>query len=111
MNSEDVSGLVLGQIAGRESLPNYHGVDLSRCLVPPRRMQVINRSVRNGVCEDSTETAWLVLEEEPGRKNGYKIVFSEQIGMFGLATRGFESDAHPVLCGYYGDFPTTLEAM
>jgi|HubBroStandDraft_6_1064221.scaffolds.fasta_scaffold1744531_1 hypothetical protein len=111
MNSEDLSVLVLGQIAGRESLPNYHGVDLGRCLVPPRRMQVINRSVRDGMCEDSTETVWLVLEEDPDKGDGYKIVFNEQIGMFGLAIRGFESDAHPVLCGYYGDFPTTLEAM
>jgi hypothetical protein len=111
MDSDDVASLVRNQIAGRISLPNSHGVDLSLCLVSPTAIRVIHRSVRDGRLEDAVEKVWLVLEENPLKKDGYKIVFNEQRGMFGLASNGFETDRYPILCGYYGDFPTTLESM
>ena len=111
MNSNEVMHLVRRQIAGRSSLPNSHGVVLGNCLVRPTRIKVINRIVQEGKIRDSVETVWLVLEENPHEKDGYKVVFSEQQGMFGLASVGFETDQHPVLCGFYGDFPTTLSSM
>jgi hypothetical protein len=111
MNADDVSRLVTKQIAGRSSLPNLHGVDMSRCHLTPRPIQVIDRSVLNGKLKDSQEQVWLVLEERPTEKDGYKIVFSERRGAFGLASPGFATDQHPILCGWYGDFPTTLAAM
>jgi hypothetical protein len=67
--------------------------------------------VRNGKIKDSTEMVWLVLEEDPGKPDGYKIVFNEAIGKFGLISSGFSTDPFPVLCGYYGDFPATLAGM
>ena len=111
MNANDVSKLVIQEIDGRISLPNSHGVDLKPCLVTPILIPVINRSVRQGKREDFIERVWLVLEEKPFEKDGYKIVFNEQRQMFGLASCGFDTDLHPVLCGYYGDFRTTLAGM
>ena len=77
----------------------------------PTRIHVIHRSVLKGKIKDSTETVWLVLEERPVERDGYKIIFNEQRGLFGLASSGCPNDPFPVLCGYYGDFPTTLASM
>jgi hypothetical protein len=111
MESAAVSSLVREQIGGRESLPNSHGIDIRHCLTTPTIIKVIHRKVKNGQIEDSIETVWLVLEEDPVAKGGYKIVFSEDRGLFGLASVGFANNPYPVLCGYYGDFPTTLASM
>ncbi len=35
---------------------------------------------------------WLVLEEDPDTRNGYKIIHDEKEKMFGLATPGTEKD-------------------
>ena len=111
MSAVDVSRIVYDQVGTSECLPNSHGVDLRRCLTTPTLIKVIHRRVLNGEIEDSIETVWLVLEERPSEKDGYKIVFNEQRGLFGLASPGFPKDPFPVLCGYYGDFPTTLASM
>jgi hypothetical protein len=111
MSPDDVMELVRSQIAGRPSLPNSHGVDLERCLVWPATIQVIDRSVRDGRLEDTVETVWLILEEQRPGKDGYRIVFNEQRMLFGLASPGFKTDRHLVLCGYYGSFPKTLQCM
>ena len=52
---------------------------------------------------------WLVLEENPRTRGGYKIVFDEQRREFGLATR--EQSGRDVLLGFYGTFMETLDAM
>lgn len=111
MNAVDVSRVITEQIGGRESLPNLHGIDLRRCLTTPTVIKVTHRRVTKGKIQDSTETVWLVLEERPVEKDGYKIIFNERRGTFGLASSGFPDDPFPVLCGYYGDFPTTLASM
>ncbi len=111
MDAADVSKLIQLQIAGRQSPPNSHGVDLHRCLVRPVRISVVNRSVLRGKIRDAVEDVWLVLEERPGAREGYQIVFSESGKAFGLVSEGLPSDTLPILCGWYGDFPTTLAAM
>lgn len=111
MNAADVSHIILDQVGNRASLPNSHGVDLCRCLVAPTLVKIIHRRVLGGEIEDSIETVWLVLEERPSEKDGYKIDFNEQRRSFGLASAGFPNDPFPVLYGYYGDFPTTLASM
>jgi hypothetical protein len=52
---------------------------------------------------------WLVLEERPDQRNGYKIVFDESRGDFGLACPGIAG--HDIFLGCYGSFWTTFEAM
>jgi hypothetical protein len=111
MNARDVSRIIEDQIGNRECLPNSHHIDLRRCLTTPTLIKVTHRRVLSGRTKDSIETVWLVLEERPTEKDGYKIIYNEERGLFGLASSGFPRDPFPVLCGYYGSFPTTLACM
>ena len=111
MKAADVSQVIKDQIGSSKSLPNSHGVVLHRCLTTPTLIKVIHRKVIGGKTKDSIETVWLVLEERSGDEDGYKIIFNEQRNSFGLVSAGFPKDSHPVLCGYYGDFPTALACM
>ena len=103
--------MIEDQLKASESLPNSHGINLRRCLTTPTLIKMTDRKVLNGKVKDSIETVWLVLEERPGEQEGYKIIFNAARGLFGLASQGFPNDQFPVLCGYYGDFPTTLASM
>lgn len=51
---------------------------------------------------------WLVLEETPGSKDGYLIVYDERRHSFGLAD--WDGDT-PVFLGFHGRFLDALEAM
>ena len=51
---------------------------------------------------------WIVLEETPGKKEGYLIAFDERTRKFGLVDWGGDV---PVFLGYYGSFMDTLEGM
>jgi hypothetical protein len=52
---------------------------------------------------------WIVLEECPETMDGYKIVYDESRGRFGLAMRTEEGELHYL--GAYGGFMKTLDAM
>jgi len=53
---------------------------------------------------------WLVLEEVPDTRDGYKIVYDDRTGMFGLACRGFSG--RDVYLGAYGNnFFEAFDAM
>lgn len=51
---------------------------------------------------------WIVLEETPGKKDGYLIVFDERKRMFGLADWGADG---PDFLGFHGSFLKTLKGM
>lgn len=104
MEASEVSEIIERAISGHWSLSNAHGVDLKRCLVPP-----IKKTYEDSFREGETIELWLVLEEIPADKSGYKIVYDERSGMFGLATNG--AHAHGVFIGFYGTFLETLEGM
>lgn len=104
MKASEVSKLIEREINGDWSLSNAHGVNLRRCLVIPT-IQIYENSFRDG----ETLELWLVLEETPGDESGYKIVFDEKSGAFGLATKGFRR--RDVFLGFYGTFLDTLEGM
>jgi len=110
MKSKDVQEYVRQQISDRWGQSNSHGVNLRTALVSPYKTRMTNRLVQKGKIKDSVVEVWVVLEEEP-RGDGYIIFFDENYGNFGLATKGFKTDQYPVICGYYGDFWTTLEGM
>ena len=80
-------------------------------MTKPAQITVTHREVLGATIRDSSETVWLVLEQRPAEKDGYKIIFNEERGIFGLAYGGLPDDQFPVLCGYYGDFPETLASM
>lgn len=108
MTGADVAAVIEEQVA--PALPDQLQ-RLRQSLVEPRRTNVINRTVREGELRDSIASAWLVFEEDPVSGSGYKIVFDDEDGAFGLATRGFPQDAHLVMCGWYGDLLTAFVAM
>jgi hypothetical protein len=111
MNAERIKELVNSQIGDRWDTKNDHGVVLRETLVPPEQITVIERLVRNSKPHDRLVDVWVVLIEEPKSGSGYRIVAALDGGKFGLASGGFPSDGHLVLCGWYGDFLTTFRAM
>jgi hypothetical protein len=111
MDAKYVRNLVERQIDGAWDTINHHGVDLRKALVPPQRITVIERLVRRGVTQDRLVEVWLVLVEASASGAGYRIVVALDGSMFGVASEGFPSDEHLVLCGWYGDFMTALGGM
>src|SRR5271166_5656850 len=111
MTSDDVRKRVEAEIGGGSSESSLHGIDLRQCLVRPTLTKVIHQRVKDGRIHEEVSEVWLVLEETRGKRDGYKVVFDENSGKFGLATPGFASDPHLCLFGWYGDFMTTIKAM
>ncbi len=109
MDAEAVRGLIEREVAGDWSLTNLHGCDLRRCLVPPELREYDDSCPgRPAVEPHPVIRLWLVLEETPGDRDGYKIVYGEEAGMFGLAVPGSPRD---VFLGYYGSFLDTYVRM
>lgn len=105
MKASEVSAIIEQEIDGNWSRSNAHGVDLKRCLIVPPVKRIYEDSFKEG----ETLALWLVLEEIPESSTGYKIVFDEASGMFGLAISGAHNN--DVLIGFYGTFLETLEGM
>ncbi len=96
MTGEERRAQVEVEIAGDWTRTNGHGCDLSRCLVDPVKL-----SFEDAVDPSATIDLWLVFEDEPDTRDGYKIVCDDQGGMFGLACRFFSGrDGY---LGAYGD--------
>lgn len=109
MTSEEVRSLVEQEIGGEWALTNAHGCDLRRCLVNPELREYGDfgggRDLDNPVTSISL---WLVLEENPDDCSGYKIVYGEECGMFGLASSSARGD---VFLGFYGTFREAFTGM
>lgn len=104
MTADQVRQRVLAEIGDQWEKSNAHGVDLRKCLVDPEK-----HKFRNGCDENVFLDLWLVLEEDPGNKSGYKIVYDEEDDNYGLAM----SDVRHGLTyiGTYGTFMETLQSM
>ncbi len=111
MTPDDVSRKIDAEIDGRWNESNLHGINLRGCIVPPTVTKLIHRKVEAGRIYESVIEVWLVLEEKPIEKDGYKIIFDEASGMFGLASQGWPSDPHPSLDGFYSDFMSAVKGM
>src|SRR5262245_22614344 len=99
MTAEEVSEIIDAELQDQAAIQNLHGVELPRCLVPPRRVTCRNTfpQLRGGKALD----VWLVLEEMPGSHDGYVIVFDEINQQFGLA--GWNNGGLSFF-GYHGTF-------
>jgi hypothetical protein len=106
MTPDEVRAIVEAEIGNDWSRENPHGVDLRACLVTPRLVSCQNTfpQLEGGRPLD----LWIVLEETPGKKDGYLIAFDERTRKFGLADWGGDV---PVFLGYHGSFMDTLEGM
>jgi hypothetical protein len=111
LDAEQVRRIVIDAIGDSWDAPNAHGVDLREALVPPSLIKVIQQTVHEGEIHDTVIDAWLVLIENPESGDGYRIVANADGSDFGLAIQGSSKDAPLFLCGWYGDFVNTLEAM
>jgi hypothetical protein len=109
MNSETVREWIEREVAGDWTRTNLHGCDLRRCLVPPELREYDDLGGGRPQVEPyPVVRLWLVLEETPEDRDGYKIVFGEEAGMFGLAVPGAPRDR---FIGYYGSFLETYRGM
>ena len=112
MTAADVSKLIAGEIAavGEDWLTmpdnNPHGLDMSRCLIEPERVvcKITFPAFRAG----KPFEAWLVLEELPNNDDGYRIIFDEELGKFGLACG---TRREPAFIGWHGSFLNTVQGM
>jgi len=101
-----VRAIVEAEIDGDWSQSNWHHVDLRKCVIHPR--EVVCRNTFPRLNGGKPLRLWIVLEECPGTKDGYVIVFDEQQHVFGLAN--WDGDT-PVFIGHYGTFMNTLQGM
>ena len=111
LDEKEIRALVESQIGDSWDVTQTHGVDLRTALVPPRRITVIDRRVRDGEFEDRLVEVWLVLREACEAGEGYRIVAALDGSICGLAYTGLPEDDHLVVVGWYGDFMETLHAM
>jgi hypothetical protein len=104
MSPDEVTKIVEHEIGGDWSHSNAHGVDLRTCLLRPER-----HTFSDPFDDTKSFDLWLVLEEHPQTRGGYKIVFDEQRREFGLATR--DQHGRDVFLGFYGTFMETFDGM
>jgi len=103
MTSEEISQLIDSDIASNRETLSWFGRPLAECRLTPILLEFTD-SFNN----DDPIMLWLVFEEDPISKQGYKIVYSEDANEFGLAVQGEKAG---VLIGIYGSFVDTLNAM
>ena len=101
MNASDIKSKITRELASHRV--QWHGAPLESCLVEPTR-----RPYADGSDEGETSEPWLVFEERPETKDGYKIVYDDDMDQFGLATPSKTKD---VFLGYHGTFVSALEGM
>ncbi len=106
MTAQEVRAIVQAEIGSDWSRSNSHGVDLRSCLVQPRK--VVCQNTFPQLNKGKPLELWIVLEEEPGSKECYFIVFDERKYSFGLA---YGSPDKPAFNGYYGTFLAALAGM
>jgi hypothetical protein len=106
MTSAEVRAIVEAEIGGDWSQSNAHAVDLRQCLVQP--WKATGRNTFPTLDGGKPLQLWVVLEERPGTKYGYLIVFDETQRECGLAY--WDGDP-PAFLGFYGSFLNTLRGM
>ena len=106
MTSAEVRAIVESELAGDWSQSNSHGVDLKRCIVEPRK--VVCRNTFPMLKGGRSLHLWIVLEETPGKNDGYLIVFDDPQGKFGPAVWDGKT---AVFLGFHGSFVKTLQGM
>jgi hypothetical protein len=100
MTVEEVRAFVHEQSKDHLTTTNEHHITLKQALIPPQRILLIARQVRDGHLKDEKLNAWLLGQEKAA--DGYRIVLCEDGSQFGLASTGFKADEHLVLTGWYG---------
>jgi len=111
MTASDVRVLVEDQIGERWDESNPRDINLRHSLVPPQRMKFTHWFVGDAGVAYRNIDAWLVLEERRKKSDGYKVIYDEQTGKFGLALRGWHNDPYLSVDTFFGDFWSAFNAM
>jgi hypothetical protein len=106
---EAVQELVSAQSQRSLKATNLHQLSLGQILITPQRISVIWRAVNRGKIRDTPLDVWLVGQEPSS--DGYQIILSNDGIQFGLASKGFPADQHPIFVGWYGDLLSAFMAM
>lgn len=103
MTPEELSAIIARDLETHRQSLHWRGRPLQECLRYP-----VLRSFANSSTEGEEIELWLVFEEVLEAGQGYRVVYSENEQLFGLAVAGHEQD---VFIGFYGGFTDTLNAM
>ena len=109
MTVDNVKKILEVQLRDDPGSMNDHGITLQRALVPPEKITIIVRIVRNGKIKENNEEVWLVGCEP--RDGGYRIIMRDDGLQLGLASNGFPHDSFLVFVGWYGSLVSTFLAM
>lgn len=110
MTALEVREIVASQLRGLENT-TFGSLNLTDLLVPPRRIEVTERSIVGDNFSDQVIPLWLVAQTL-GSGSKYLIVMSEDELEFGLAVAGGGDDNQkPTLVGFYGDLRDTFVGM
>jgi len=109
VTSEEVRVFIHEQCKENLTTTNDHSINLEQSLVPPQRITIITRRIKDGRAIDEKLSVWLVGQESSA--DGYRIIMRDDGSQFGLVSSGFAHDECPVLVGWYGDLRTTFLSM
>lgn len=109
MTLDEVRSLVHVQSMHSLLMTNHHRITLADALVAPESIVVTCRTADSGRLKDEELSVWLVGQESS--LDGYRMVLRDDGQTFGLASRGFPSDNHLVLVGWYGSLLSAFMAM
>jgi hypothetical protein len=87
-----------------EKMPNKLTSWLSTHLIQPRKITLFK-----DFSLKETEEYWLITDDTGTMDSGYRVIYSEHDGMFGLEMTTKEGQS--VMMGLYGDFATAVESM
>jgi len=103
MTPEAISALIDQDISSHREELSWFGSQLDVCRQIPKLLEFTDSSNN-----DEPVMLWLVFEEDPITRLGYKVVYSEEDQVFGLAVHGSRNG---ILIGLHGSFVETLRAM
>ena len=73
----EIQQLIDKEISPEKNIRNVFGLDLTKCLIEPRKEEYLD-----GSNTERCEMLWTVFEESRG-SGGYTIYFDEETGLFG----------------------------
>ncbi len=110
LTSEKVKLIFIDAIGGKWVQANWQGMGLKDLFIEPKKVKVQNRIMYRGKAEYTHFDAWLVMQEHPLNKNGYKIIYEPYTGEFGLVvTESLENEMYILLDS--GDFWSVFKQM
>ena len=109
MTAAEVLSLIHANDDTDMSITNSHGLTLSKSLIAPQKIVILNRIISKGKLQDEKLDVWLIGGEP--EKGGYKLILRADGRSFGLASTGFPGDRYLILTGWYGTLTAAFLSM